>query len=257
MNACGDVAVTISTRHFCVTELLDHGETAHRHSAPWLLFVVVGKAADLDGDEWVIRDRQTAVVRPANTMHLSRPLSDDTRFIIIQSLSAEAERAVEDLAARQRLFRDGRLRPLFLRIWRELNDCDQATGLAVDGAVFRLLAELQRMVAYRSCSRSTLAAQLETFFDAQPDGELVARLAAHNQMSTRTLIRHFRLETGSSVGQYLSHLRAERAKTLLRTTSLSMLEIALRLGYCDRSHFARAFSQAVGMTPSQYRTSIE
>jgi AraC family transcriptional regulator len=107
-----------------------------------------------------------------------------------------------------------------------------------------------------SGSKSALVLQLEASLDAKPEGELIARLAAHNGMSTRTYMRRIRLETGLSATQYLSQLRAERAKTLLRTTSLSVLEIALRLGYCDRSHFARAFSRAVGMTPSQYRASI-
>lgn len=226
--------IPVTTRHFCVSEVIEG--CAHAHASAWLTFT---------------RDADTVTVHPANSTHLDRSA------IIIQCLSAEASQTIGALAERQQTFRDARLRPSFLRIWRELHDRDHATGIAIDGAIFLLVAELFRMTATaRPSPKPALASQLEAFLDASPDGQIIAQLAARNRMSTRTYVRRFRLETGFSVTQYVSQLRAERAKTLLRTTSLSMLEIALNLGYCDRSHFARAFSRAVGMTPSQYRASI-
>ncbi|HJQ41081.1 MAG TPA: AraC family transcriptional regulator [Thermoanaerobaculia bacterium] len=223
MTSCGDVAVTITTPHFCVSEVIAHAETLHAHALPWLEFALPG----------------------------------DARSIVIEGVSSEAARTVQELAERRCRFRDATLRPLFLRLRRELRDGDRAAPMAVDGAVFLLLAELDRMTAVRGAdAKSLLACQLEAVFDENPGGVTVAQLAACNHMSTRTYVRHFRLETGFSVTEYWSQLRAGRAKMLLRTTSLSILEIALSLGYCDRSHFARAFSQAVGLTPSQYRGSI-
>lgn len=255
LNFCGDVAVTMRTRNFCVSEISDPENVAHAHAAPWLIFALCGKFADLDGDVWRACDSSSVIVHPAEITHLSR-FNGDARAVIVEGSSAEAVRAIEALANRGRLFQDVRLRLLFLRIWSELYDRDEATQLALDGAIFMLLAELVRMATAAAGSRLRLAEQLEALLDTKGEGEIVSRLAASNQMSARTCMRRFRLETGLSVAQYVAQLRAERAKTLLRTTSLSVLKIAEVLGYYDRSHFARAFSRSVGMTPLQYRNSI-
>jgi len=40
---------------------------------------------------------------------------------------------------------------------------------------------------------------------------------------------------------------------LLRTTNLSVSEIAQRLGYINLSHFTASFKQITNMTPVNYR----
>jgi AraC family transcriptional activator of pobA len=44
------------------------------------------------------------------------------------------------------------------------------------------------------------------------------------------------------------------AKALLRQTSLSVSEIAFKIGKEDPSDFARFFKSKSGLTPSQYRS---
>ena len=45
----------------------------------------------------------------------------------------------------------------------------------------------------------------------------------------------------------------ERAKLLLQSTDLSILEIAEQLGFATRSYFSQAFRAITGMTPTQFR----
>jgi transcriptional regulator GlxA family with amidase domain len=45
----------------------------------------------------------------------------------------------------------------------------------------------------------------------------------------------------------------ERARRLLRTTNLSVTEIALACGFASSQHFARVFQQFTGVTASAYR----
>lgn len=47
--------------------------------------------------------------------------------------------------------------------------------------------------------------------------------------------------------------RCELAKELLRSSPLSLAEIALACGFADQSHFTRAFARLVGMTPGAWR----
>lgn len=52
---------------------------------------------------------------------------------------------------------------------------------------------------------------------------------------------------------YLKRLRLEEAARLLRTTRLSMCDIALRCGFYDQSAFSKSFRQRNGVTPRKYR----
>lgn len=67
------------------------------------------------------------------------------------------------------------------------------------------------------------------------------------------LSRQFKEETHLSVNQYIKHMRIERAKSLLLTTEESILEIALRLRFCSRSHFSESFREIEGCTPVEFR----
>jgi AraC family transcriptional regulator len=63
----------------------------------------------------------------------------------------------------------------------------------------------------------------------------------------------FRQHAGIPFRRYLLEVRMERAAALLRTTALSVKEIAGRVGYrhaCDLDHRFRA---RYGVTPLQYR----
>lgn len=47
--------------------------------------------------------------------------------------------------------------------------------------------------------------------------------------------------------------KIDYAKMLLRTTNLSVSEIAQRLGYINLSHFTASFKQITNTTPVNYR----
>jgi AraC family transcriptional regulator len=63
----------------------------------------------------------------------------------------------------------------------------------------------------------------------------------------------FKRSTGVSPYQYLLRCRVERAKLLLRTENLSLVDVAARTGFCDQGHMSRHFKKIVGITPGGYR----
>jgi transcriptional regulator GlxA family with amidase domain len=81
----------------------------------------------------------------------------------------------------------------------------------------------------------------------------LATISAHASMSTRTLSRQFRAQTGSTPLQWLIRLRLTRAQELLETTDLTIDQIATATGFGSplllRQHFTRAFAT----TPTAYR----
>ena len=79
------------------------------------------------------------------------------------------------------------------------------------------------------------------------------RLAAEFHLSTRSLLRRFGHETGTSPLQYMQHLRVERAKQLLESTDQRLYEIASHVGYSDQAAFRKIFVNHTATTPSMYR----
>ncbi len=63
----------------------------------------------------------------------------------------------------------------------------------------------------------------------------------------------FKAEVGIAPAHYLRALRMEQAKTLLQTSRLTVKQIMNGVGVEDKSHFAREFKKAYGLTPSAYR----
>lgn len=65
--------------------------------------------------------------------------------------------------------------------------------------------------------------------------------------------RVFREATGVSPGRYLSAVRIYQAKRLLVSTSLSVTEISLAIGYNSLGSFTNRFTESVGASPTRFR----
>lgn len=78
-------------------------------------------------------------------------------------------------------------------------------------------------------------------------------LADHFNMSISNFSHYFKKRTGKVVSSYISSLRYEHAKELLRTSDLSVVEISERSGYCHVSTFMRQFKSNEKVTPGIYR----
>ncbi|WP_135550318.1 response regulator [Paenibacillus cymbidii] len=63
----------------------------------------------------------------------------------------------------------------------------------------------------------------------------------------------FKQETGRTINDYVTHVRMEKAKEMLRDPRLKFYDICLAVGYADASYFTKQFKKVVGMTPSVYR----
>jgi AraC family transcriptional regulator, arabinose operon regulatory protein len=83
----------------------------------------------------------------------------------------------------------------------------------------------------------------------------VSALSALANLSPAHFGALFKRQTGCAPREYLHLLRIHRACQLLRSTSLSVKEVATRLGYQDQFHFSRQFKAFEGLSPTDYRGS--
>ncbi|HWW75732.1 MAG TPA: helix-turn-helix domain-containing protein [Pyrinomonadaceae bacterium] len=79
------------------------------------------------------------------------------------------------------------------------------------------------------------------------------RLAAQAGLSRFHFQRLFKAATGVSPSHYHIDLRINEARRLLRETRMSVVDVALEVGYANPSHFARLFRRETGLSPSDYR----
>ncbi len=84
----------------------------------------------------------------------------------------------------------------------------------------------------------------------------LAELASELQCSDRTLTRRFNAATGQTPSAYLRNQRLAAARELLRTTNLSVGEVAWQVGLHDVSYFTALFQKHLGQTPGRYRKSV-
>ncbi len=63
--------------------------------------------------------------------------------------------------------------------------------------------------------------------------------------------------TGKSPSTWIDEAILQKARMLLRTTTLPLSEIAAKVGIMDQSYFARKFKQYYSITPSEYRQKID
>ena len=71
-------------------------------------------------------------------------------------------------------------------------------------------------------------------------------------------IRHrFQKFFGVSPRRLLVRLRMDRAKELLRTSNLSIKEIAQELGYSEQNAFTRAFSRFFRTSPNEWKCNAD
>lgn len=65
----------------------------------------------------------------------------------------------------------------------------------------------------------------------------------------------FKQETGQTINEFLTQIRVEKAKELLRDPQYKFYDICYAIGYTDPSYFTKLFKKATGVTPSAYRDS--
>ena len=74
-------------------------------------------------------------------------------------------------------------------------------------------------------------------------------------ISESQLNRKLNVLLGISGGKALRIFRFHKAKMLLKTTTLTISEVAFNVGYNDSSYFSRLFKEKYKMTPSKFRKS--
>ena len=236
----------------------------HEHEAASICFVVSGSytertrswGSDLECGP------QAMVFKPAGERH-----SDDFgRFggtcllIEIGSARLKGGGPLDTLFARPRLLQSAKLSGLGHALGREFRTEDACAALALEGLVLEILAEATRCLGAATGTRRPppwLARAHELVRESYRDPLSLAGVAREVGIHPSHLARSYRKHFRQSIGESVRTLRVELAARELVSSSASLTEIGIRLGFFDQSHFCRVFRRQTGLTPAQFRSAAQ
>jgi len=91
---------------------------------------------------------------------------------------------------------------------------------------------------------------------AAPDISLYST-AAHVGISPNHLSTVFAQETGENFIEYLTKVRIDRAKLLLKSTTMKSADIANETGFSDPHYFSYIFKKNTGLSPREFRLKVQ
>jgi two-component system response regulator YesN len=84
----------------------------------------------------------------------------------------------------------------------------------------------------------------------------VNKIAQMVYLSPNYISLIFKRETGVTITDYLTSIRIDRAKELLKDTELLIQQVSEMVGYEDASYFSKVFKKITGIHPLKYRSFI-
>ena len=142
---------------------------------------------------------------------------------------------------------------------QETDNIVEETGKSIETAVAYCGKMLKKAIVLRdenagNQNRSVLKLAVDFIDHNYMDEEISLNKAAHvANVSANHFSALFSQNMGQTFTEYLTGLRMNKAKELLRCTAMRSNEIAGEVGYKDAHYFSYLFKKTQGMTPSEYR----
>lgn len=142
------------------------------------------------------------------------------------------------------------------RLYAEFSRDDSASGIAVEGLVLEILAEIARsetkqdhVVIPRWLKNATEIVETR-FLERLSLSEIATEVGVHYVH----LSRQFHKYNHCTVGELIRKRRIQHASHLLAHSETPLAEIALICGFSDQSHLSFLFKRYMGMSPSKFRS---
>ena len=81
----------------------------------------------------------------------------------------------------------------------------------------------------------------------------LSKIAQEHYLNPSYLSQLFKSKTGENISRFLEDIRVEKARELLSSLSVSVVDVAFLVGYNDARYFSKVFKKNTGMLPSVYQ----
>ncbi|MFW5690025.1 MAG: helix-turn-helix domain-containing protein [Spirochaetota bacterium] len=144
----------------------------------------------------------------------------------------------------------------FRTMLAEARERRATTAMRLAGLLYRLIADLTELRTVESVrtTASDLVDEACAFVQQNYQRDIgVADVIGHIGVDRSHFSRVFRAQRGLSLRDYLIRIRMERARRLIRETSLSVQAVASSVGYRSYPSFERRFQAYYECSPTQAR----
>jgi AraC family transcriptional regulator len=229
----------------------------HYHDNSYLSFVLNGGCLET-------REYHTHECRPGDvlyyhkgTIHKISHYHDDSRKFNLEP-SEQWFRHYDvqfDIDHRVFVLKKCDIKFLFIQLYREFLDRDPVSVLSLSSILLQIIGHINHEINGRK-KPSWVPELRELLLDNWSTNFSLHQIAGMIDVHPVTVSKNFTRYFGCTLGEFIRKYRIEKALTLIRTTDLSLTDIALTCGFADQSHFTRNFKRLTGSLPLHYRKNL-
>lgn len=146
-------------------------------------------------------------------------------------------------------------------IYEEWNNKKEGFKLVIKSYFLALLTYLSRNYSHKVANSSPKARDIintVSYIQENLSQKItLSNLASMACLSERQYTRSFKRIYGVAPIEYIINCRLNLACRMMKSTLKSLLEISMNCGFGDKVYFCRIFKNRYGVTPGQYRKSLE
>lgn len=224
----------------------------HRHNCHELVYYISGSGtSSIENTDYNYSSGDFTIIEPGCIHDENHELRTEVLFIGFQCDNPSA-------ALKTDIYTDdsqGTILQCLTAIKREITEHKIFFQQKVDLLLQQLIIEIARIernTTVRNYDFSYVKRYIKENFNQAQDLKALAALSGYSYHHFRHL---FKDKTGCSPVNYLIECRIEKAKELLKQSSLSMSQISAECGFSNESQFSALFKRSLGLTPSMFRKS--
>lgn len=229
----------------------------HSHAHAYITFVIEGAFRERYAGRSIVC--RTGMIRylPAGEQH-ENEIQSRTRCLHVSSDPSSFEQLRQQPAVPQRPAEMSGLTTTWLanRLYAEFSRHDTASGMAIEGLVLEILAEIARADASDTSrlAPSWLKQATEIVESRFLERLSLTEIASEVGVHYVHLSRQFHKYNRCTVGELIRRRRVQYASHLLAHSRTPLAEIALVCGFSDQSHLSFLFKRYMGLSPSKFRS---
>ena len=232
-----------------------------------LLYIAAGKAHfHFDGKEQIVTAGHMVLYRPKEPQKYEYYGEDQTEVYWVHFTGGNVTNILRSygLTDDKRVFYCGSgldYQNLFRTMINELQMCKENYAEMLEMYLRQIFIMLQRYFINSSKTDNTRVVEeidkATLYFNEHYSEDIsIDEYAQNNHVSVSWFIRNFKHCTGSTPMQYILSKRIYNAEILLQDSTYNITEISEIVGYENPLYFSRIFKKVKGLSPSEYRKSI-
>jgi len=140
---------------------------------------------------------------------------------------------------------------LILKMQQEMLIGDSSSPIALEALILNLVSS--SLPSSNDSAPKWVKVLVDLLNDRWSEQVSLSELSSATKTHPATISKHFRRYFSCTLGEYLRKLKIDKSIPLIKSSSMSLTDIAYHCGFTDQSHFTRNFKQLTGFLPKEFR----